>query len=153
MRRCPWLLATLLLLSVPAWGQSPARVQQDPSVLDACTASATATGAGNTAVTATLTPPSGSFVYVCTIQLQEFANTAVTASGTALAVTTSGLSANLTFQGDNSNLTLGTTKDFFWSFDRPLKTAATGTAFSVAWPATGQATQTIRLNITGYFAP
>lgn len=118
-----------------------------------CDQTATATGAANTAVTATLTPPSGQFVYICSIYIAVAANAAVTgAAGPAPIFTTTNLANNLVWWGTNETLGTGaarTVTDVVYPFW--LKSAVTGTTFTVVTSA-GQSTMNVRINITARFA-
>jgi hypothetical protein len=130
-------------------GQTP--VQQGQPLFT-CNQQATATGAGNTAVTATLNPGSLS-CYICSVHVVEVANAAVTgAGGPAPIFTTTGLATNLVWWGDNSSLTTGQQKlvvDEVYPWF--LKTAP-GVPFAVVTSA-GQSTQSVRIDVTGFFAP
>lgn len=150
-------LSLCLLLALMVTGVSAqVLINQSPTDLRACTMTATATAASNAAATATLTPPSGQYVYVCSIYIVETINATVTgAAGPKPVINTSGLSTNLVYWGDNSS-TLGAgglIKIADSRFGFPLKTSQPGVAFSVASDASGQATSNIRIFITGYFAP
>lgn len=117
-----------------------------------CNQTATATGAANTAVTATLTPPAGQFVYICSIYISLVANAAVTgAAGPAPIFTTTGLQNQLVWWGDNSSLTIGQLKPVTdIAYPLLVKTNATGTAFSIVTSA-GQSTENVRINVTAFF--
>jgi hypothetical protein len=144
-------LGLLLALGITqANAQAP--TQQVPTRLDAASSFATATGAGNTTVTATLTPPGGQYVYVTFIDIEIGANAAVTGAAVVQACVTTGLATNMTFEGDNSTLTTGQVKLQPYPFNVPLKTSSAGTAFSVQCSGL-QSTQTMRVNVGGYFAP
>lgn len=147
------LVLALALLACPAWAQqsgSPTRVQQDPQMLTACNQTATATGAGNTSVVATLAPGGGNYVYICMIEVEIGANGAVTGAAVVQACTTAGLATNLVFEGDNSSLTTGQVKIQPYYFAQPLKTSAPGTSFTVTCSGL-QSTQTVRVNLAGYY--
>jgi hypothetical protein len=127
-----------------------------------CNQTATATGAANTAVTATLTPPAGQFVYICSIYISTANNAALTpAAGPAPIFTTTGLQNNLVWWGDNAGgctstaCAAGTTGALVKVTDviYPLlvKSNSSGTAFSIVTSA-GQSTQNVRINVTGFFA-
>lgn len=118
-----------------------------------CNQTATATGAGNTAVTATLTPPSGQYVYLCSIDIVETANATVTVgAGPAPVFTTTNLPTNLVWWGDNSALAQGIMKNVITlPFGPvPLKSATAGTAFTIVTSG-GQSTQSVRINVTAFF--
>ena len=128
-----------------------------------CNQIQTATGAANTAVTTTLTPPSGQFVYICSIYIATVNNAAVTpAAGPAPIFTTTGLQNNMVWWGDNaggcavSACAAATTGYLIKVVDSvyPLliKSNAAGTAFTIVTSA-GQSTQSVRINVTGFFAP
>jgi hypothetical protein len=118
-----------------------------------CNQTATATGAANTAVTATLTPPGGQFVYICSIYIATANNAAVTsAAGPAPIFTTTNLITNLVWWGDNAVTTTGT-RVLVTDAVYPLliKTAQPGVAFTIVTSA-GQSTQNARINVTAFFA-
>jgi hypothetical protein len=119
-----------------------------------CNQTATATSAGNGAATITLTPPSGQYVYICSIYISEAINATVSgAAGPAPIETTGGLQNNLVWWGDNSSLAQGVfVKIVDDQFPLFLKTNAAGTAFTITNSA-GQATQNVRINVTAFFAP
>jgi hypothetical protein len=119
-----------------------------------CNQTATATGAANTAVTATLTPPAGQYAYICTIDIQEVANAAVTgAAGPAPVFTTTNLPTNLVWWGNNATITTGVSVNVLTGiYPLTLKSATAGTAFTIVTSA-GQSTQSVRINVTAYFAP
>jgi hypothetical protein len=147
-----WLL--ILLLVSASVVEAQVIIQQSATRLDSCNVTTTATGAANTAVTATLTPPAGQSFYVCSIYIGQVANAAVTgAAGPAPIFTTTNLPTNLVWWGNNATqgnglFTLVTDS----TFDYPIKTAVAGTAFTVVTSA-GQSTNSVRINVTGYFAP
>lgn len=135
--------------SVP--GATPVQQVQP---LYTCNQTQTATGAANTAVTITLTPPAGQSVYICSVHIVEVANGAVTgAAGPAPIFTTTNLQNNLVWWGDNSSLTTGQQKIVVDDvFPLLLKSATQGTAVTIVTSA-GQATQSVRLDVTALFAP
>jgi hypothetical protein len=118
-----------------------------------CNQTQTATGAANTAVTVTFTPPAGQYFYICSIHIVEVANATVTgAAGPAPIFTTTNLQNQLVWWGDNSSLTTGQQKIVVDDvFPLLLKTSAAGTAFTIVTSA-GQSTQNVRINVTGFFA-
>ena len=144
-------LCALVLVALPAFSQTS--TQQSPTRLDTCNVQATATGAANTAVTVTVTPPSGQFFYFCTVSIFEVANAAVTgAAGPAPIFTTTNLPVNLIWWGDNATQGTGWQKQVAAdAYPLTVKTAQPGTAFTIVTSA-GQSTQSVRLNVTGYFA-
>lgn len=126
-------------------------VQQSASRLDGCNAMATATGAGNTSVVATLTPTGGNSVYLCWVDIEVGANAAVTGGAVVQACVTTGLPTNLTFAPNNTTLVIGDVRSQTFNFTNPIKAAA-GAAFVLTCSGL-QSTQTLRVNIAGYFAP
>lgn len=148
------LMLCLVLVLCASWADAQVLIQQSPTRLDACNVTATATGAANTAVTVTLTPPAGQYVYLCSVYIAQVANAAVTgAAGPAPIFTTTNLPTNLVFWG--SNATQGTglfTLVSDTQFGFPIKAQSPGTALTVVTSA-GQSTNSVRLNIVGYFAP
>lgn len=149
------LIGLLLSFPLTAAAQSTGVVvQASPSMLNACNVQATATGAANTAVTATVTPPSGQYFYLCYVHISQAANAAVTgAAGPAPIYTTTNLPTNMVWWGNNITQLTGTyTLVTDSTFGFPIKTAAPGTAFTIVTSA-GQSTNSVRINIAGYFAP
>jgi hypothetical protein len=149
------LLATAVSLGVAhAQQQVPgATPVQSFQPLYACDQTFTATGAGNTTVTATSGAQNGKYFYVCHIDITEVANAAVTgAAGPQPTCTTSNLANNLTWWGDNGALTIGQMKPVIALVFGvvPLKTLQPGTAFTVACSG-GQSTQSVRVNLSGFF--
>jgi len=156
MRRLVRLVLLLGLLGVPALGmaQTPTLVQISPYRLDGCSMTATATGAANTAVTATIPALSSKYFNVCTIHIVMVANAAVTgAAGPAPIFTTTNLPTNLVFWGDNGTLGTGAMKELAFQNYMPngLKTALPGTAFTIVTSA-GQSTQSVRINVAGWYS-
>jgi hypothetical protein len=145
------LLVALLLAPAMAFAQAQP-IQQSPQDLQAATLTATATGAGNTAVTATLPASGGQCLYVTDIYIVEAANAAVTgAAGPAPIFTSSGLATNLIWWGENGTLSTGQMKvvtDKHYS--KPLK-VSNSTAFTIVTSG-GQSTVNVRINIAGYAA-
>jgi hypothetical protein len=127
---------------------------QQSQPLYTCNQTATATGAANTAVTATLTPPAGQYVYICSIYIATANNAAVTpAAGPAPIFTTTNLPTNLVWWGDNGIATTGLKANVTdVVYPLLLKTNAPGTAFTIVTSA-GQSTQNARINVTAFFAP
>lgn len=147
----------VLLLAVSALAQQlypGATPIQQAQPLYACNQTATATGAANTAVTATLTPPAGQYVYICSIDITEAANAAVVAAaGPAPIFTTTNLPVNLVWWGDNGTFGTGAMKAVYvnnWN-TIPLKSNSPGTAFTIVTSA-GQSTESVRINVTGFYA-
>ena len=149
-------LAALVLWALPLLAQQPipgaTAIQQFPP-LYACDQTATATGAANTAVTASIPAQNGKYIYVCHVDIFEVANAAVTgAAGPAPIFTTTNLATNLVWWGDNATQGTGWQKQITnntWN-TIPLKTAAPGTAFTVVTSA-GQSTQSDRINISAFY--
>lgn len=119
-----------------------------------CNQTATATGDAQTAtaVTVTLTPPISQIVYICSIEIVEVANAAVTgAAGPAPIFTTTNLPTNLVWWGDNATQGTGWQKTVVSvQYAVPLKAKTVGTAFTIVTTA-GQSTQSVRLNVTAFF--
>lgn len=147
-------LAFMMVVAFAGWAEAQQSVTQSASRLDACAVQATATGAANTAVTATATPAAGQFFYLCSVYIAEAANAAVTgAAGPAPIFTTTNLPTNLVWWGNNATQLTGTLSVVVDStFNPPIKSATAGTAFTVVTSA-GQSTDNVRINVTGYFAP
>jgi hypothetical protein len=143
-------VALVSLLASPVLAQTA--IQQSATDLKSATLTATATGAANTAVTATIAAVTGQCLYVTDIYAAVVANAAVTgAAGPAPILTTTGLVTNLVFWGDNSSLTTGqmrviTDKHYV----NPLKVSQS-TAFTIVTSA-GQSTENVRINVQAYAA-
>lgn len=123
--------------------------------LYACDQSATATGVANTTVTLTMTPPSGQFVYICTLDLTTVANAAVTAAaGPAQIFTTTNFQTNLVWWGDNGTYAAGQQKQalVLSTGAVPIKSASAGTAVTIVATG-GQSTYNVRMNMTAFFKP
>jgi hypothetical protein len=156
MKRLLTFTLAIVLLALPIFAQqiSPgATPVQQVQPLFNCNQTATATGAANTAVTVTLTPPAGQYVYICTIDIQEVANAAVTgAAGPAPIFTTTNLTTNLVWWGNNATQGTGAfTNVLTGIYPLTLKSATAGTAFTIVTSA-GQATNSVRLNVTAFYA-
>lgn len=152
LRSLGLMLTCVLVLSASAFAQSPTSVQQASQHLDACNVTTTATGAGNTTVTATIPAINGQTFNVCTITVHEVANAAITgAAAPAGVLTTTGLPTNLIWWADNATQGTGWQKEVVkevW----PTGLKATGnTAFTIAQTG-GQSTQSFRINVTGYYS-
>lgn len=126
---------------------------QQVQPLFSCNQQQTATSAGNGAAAVSFTPPSGQAFYICSIHIAEAANATVTVgAGPAPIFTSAGLQNALVWWGDNSALAQGVEKVLVDEvYPIPLR-AQTGTVFSITNSA-GQATQNVRINVTGFFAP
>jgi hypothetical protein len=132
-------------------GSTPVQAWQP---LYVCNQTATATGAANTAVTLTMTPPSGQYVYLCHVDISLVANAAVTgAAGPAPIFTTTNLPTNMVWWGTNETLGTGAMRPVIaLPFGVvPLKTATAGTAFTIVTSA-GQSTETVRINASAFYA-
>ena len=125
-------------------------IQQVPTRLDACTP-INATAAINNAVTLTITPPAGQFVYLCGWDLT------VSNNGTGAVVAT-----NLSFTSTNlsgwkvaySMVGTANTTGFQYNtaFNSPIKSSAAGTAVTIVSPA-ANAQAVYNVNAYYYFAP
>jgi hypothetical protein len=157
-------LAAFVKMGLHAQQASPGAtpVQQQQPFYN-CNQTQTATGAANTAVTVTFTPPAGQFLYICSIYIVTASNAAVTpAAGPAPIFTTTNLQNNLVWWGDNAGgctstacaagVTGALVKVTDTVYPLLLKTAAAGTAFTLVTSA-GQASESVRINVTGFFAP
>jgi hypothetical protein len=147
-----FLVALALVLAPAVAFAQAAPVQQSPQDLQAAVLSATATGAANTAVTATIPAVTGSCLYITYIYISEVANAAVTAAaGPAPIFTTTGLSNNLVWWGNNATLGTGAFQLVTdQPYTRPIKVAQS-TAFTIVTSG-GQSTQSVRINVLGYAA-
>ncbi len=151
-----FILGAALLIAWPVQAQqsSGVLVQQSATRLDACNVTTTATGAANTAVTATINVPAGQYFYLCYVYIGEAANAAVTgAAGPAPIFTTTNLQTNLVWWGNNATQGTGAftlVTDSTFAF--PIKTLTPGVAFTIVTSA-GQSTDSVRINVAGYYAP
>lgn len=145
-------LALVVVIAPAVAFAQAAPVQQSPQDLQAAVLTATATGAGNTAVTATIAAVVGQCLYVTDIYISEAANAAVTgAAGPAPIFTSTGLPTNLVWWGENGTLGTGVLKvvtDKHYS--HPLKVPQS-TAFTIVTSA-GQSTVNVRINVLAYAA-
>ena len=145
MTRALFVALLLLATAMPSHAQSASN----------CDQTATATGLATTAaaVTVTLTPPVGQYVYLCSIDITEVANAAVTgAAGPAPLFTTTNLRTNLVWWGDNATQGTGFHKIIVDKvFPIPLRSQTRGTAFTIVTSA-GQSTQSVRINVSAFFA-
>jgi hypothetical protein len=124
---------------------------QQAQPLRSCDTTFSQTGAANTAVTITATPPPNQSFYICSVYIAIVANAAVTgAAGPAPIFTTTGLQTNLVWWGDNSSLTIGQLKvvtdvtyPWFLKAGNPFTIVTSG----------GQSTESVRINVTGFYAP
>lgn len=159
MRHRFLLSAALLLLAVSAWAQGtlgpmPAAPPVQSSPEFPITFTTTATGAANTAVTATAPAGTGYF-YLCYLHIVEVANAAVTgAAGPAPIFTTTNLPTNLVWWGDNATQGTGFQKVIIDAEFQPtcIKSALPNTATTVVTSA-GQSTQSVRINLGGFYGP
>jgi hypothetical protein len=143
----------LLLLAAPAFAQAP--VQSVPSELRAsqvCADSRSAAAAGGSV---SLTPPSGNFLYINSIEINAAASTAAAATlGTPASATTTNIPGTPTMgafpiQTQAAGVKIG---DFFYALSgNGLKSSAPGTAVTITTPAvTGVAWH---ISMCGYYAP
>lgn len=143
LRRLALALVLVLALATPTL----------PQPEQTCRITQTATGLASTAVTLTV-PAGGSglFFYICTIDISMVANAAVTgAAGPAPIFTTTNLQNNLVFWGDNSSLTIGQQRSIIQlAWPTGMRTSISNTAFTIVTSG-GQATQNVRINVTGYY--
>ncbi len=148
--RAVWGLL-LLLLASPAFAQAP--VQQSPTELRAAQTcnDQRATGAN----TATLTPPSGQFLYITSLEANAAAQAGTLAAfGTAASLTTTNIPVTVTFgvfpiQAQTAGVAVGS---YFYTFGGSgLKTNAPGTATTVVAPSVTNLGW--HLALCGYFAP
>lgn len=126
----------------------PTRVQQDPSVLTACSVS-NATAAINNQVTVTITPPSGQYVYICGIDVASSQNATSTVN-TNLQYTSTNLGGWSWKYSLAATVNIAITQAFY--FNNPVKSAAAGTAVTVVSPG-ATANTAFNINVYYYFAP
>src|SRR5262245_56603527 len=136
-----------------ARAQGPTLIQQSPTELRASQACGEARSTG--AVTATITPPAGQFVYINSIEANAFAQAgAAPTFGTAASLTTTNITGTPTFgvfpmQAQAAGNSIA---NFFYSLaGNGLKSSAPGTAVTVVSPSVSNVGWHIA--ICGYFAP
>lgn len=116
---------------------------------------ATATGLGNATVTATIAGVANRMVYLHTVDVQMVANAAVTgAAGPAPTITSSALAGGVTlvWWGDNSALIIGQQRQVVSALFPPFTVRAQSLGASLTITSTGgQATQNVRINLTGCY--
>jgi hypothetical protein len=139
-----------LCLAPSAANAQSTSTQQTAKDLKAASLETTATGAANTAVTATLSAVTGQCIYITDVYIAIVANAAVTgAAGPAPIFTTTGLPTNLVWWGNNTTLVIGDLKVVTDKhFVNPLKVPAS-TAFTIVTSA-GQSTESVRINVLAY---
>jgi len=157
MKRFSFALILLLISLVPASAQQlapGATPVQALQPLYACDQAFTATGAANTAVTVTAPGQAGKIFYVCSIDIQQSNNVAITAAaGPNPIFTTTNLVNNLVWWGNNGTQSLGqSTNVMVHDYGvAPLKTMLPGTAFTIVTSGTAVAALVVRLNVTGFY--
>lgn len=146
-----FLFAALLGVHAFAAGEVP--IQQIPTRLDACGATAYATAAVNNTATATITVPSGQYAYICTIEADVCADATGAVVQTNVTFTTTNLPSNPTFQYSfASTANTCVNPPIKEPFLIPLRSAAPGTNVTVVSPAINlHNTYTIR--VLYYLAP
>jgi hypothetical protein len=142
-------VAAICLSSVGAFAQAATPTQSSPSRLDASQLVATS---ATSAATLTITPPSGQYVYINGVEVQNCAGgTAVTAAAPTTVTTTNlGGVAWTIGSGVTAGLCQPSPMSAGWA--APLKSAAPGTAVTIVLP-TFATNQTIRVSAYYYFAP
>lgn len=142
--------SSYLLAQQLAPGATPVQSLQP---LYSCDQSFTATGVANTTVTLTAPAQTGKTFYICAIDIQQVANTAVVgAAGPAQLFTTTNLVNNMVWWGTNTTLVIGALQNVI-THDygvAPVKTLAASTAFTIVATG-GQATLNVRMNVTGFY--
>jgi hypothetical protein len=152
MKRIFAFVLGLVLYSASAFAQGATPTYQTATMYNVCNVQATATGVANTSVVATVPAQGGYFFNVCSMEFTVVANAAVTgAAAPAQLYTTTGLATNLIFWGNNTTLVIGDSRDQNHYYALPLQTTTAGTAFVVTGTG-GQASQTIRINVTGFYS-
>lgn len=150
-KRTILLLSTLLILAVGgvahAFGLAEVITQETVTPPRACTP--TSSGAWGTAqATITLTPPSGQFVYICTVEINAGATTAPAA--TLLNHTTTNLGGKRWVQ-----VAAATATEFpkvgFWP-PQPTKSTVPGTAVTIVSNAAVTSVN-YQIDVTYFFAP
>lgn len=143
------LVYCLLLSGTPAHAQQngASRVQQDATMLNACTPT-NQTAAVNTQVTVTLTPPAGQSVYLCGIDVTASQNATSTAN-TNLTFTSTNLGGWLFKYSLAATVNIALSQSFY--FSQPVKSVIPGTAVTVVSPA-ATAQTAFSINAYYYFA-
>jgi hypothetical protein len=141
------LLALVMTSPMRAQQNGATRIQQDPTMLNACTP-INGTAAVNTQVTVTLTPPSGLSVYVCGVDVTVSQNATSTAN-TNLTFTSTNLGGWLYKYSLAATANLALSQSFYWS--QPVKSVIPGTAVTIVSPA-ATAQTAFSINAYYYFA-
>lgn len=147
------VIAAILIVAAVALAQAP--VQNVPTELRASQVCSEARGTG--AQTATLTPPSGQYVYVQSLEAGAFTVGGTVAISVPASLTSTNLPGSITFglfgATANTSNTAGTVyQNFVYSFaGNSLKSSAAGTAVTVVAPSVTNLGWHIAL--CGYFAP
>jgi hypothetical protein len=141
----------LLLLAAPAFAQAP--VQSVPTELRATQVCSEVRGTG--AQTATLTAPSGQFLYINSIEINAMGQGGTVATtGTAASVTTTNIPGTITtgvfpLQGQAAGASIA---NFFYPLSgNGLKSSAPGTATTVVAPSIANVAW--HISLCGYYAP
>src|SRR5262249_39765922 len=144
------VLALLLLLPVSVAAQGPYPIQQSPVPLAPCSFLKNANGA---TPTATVTPPSGTYVYICGIEITLVCGTTTCTVAAPQTLGTSNL-GGLTWTVPTTGVgqAAGTGWAQYFSFPNPIRSANSGTATSVGAAPAGT-NGTWNLNIYGWLAP
>ena len=137
------------LLPARAWAQQITPTQQAASRYDVCSV-LSVSGAVNTAVAVTSTPPNGQFVYVCGVDVQASQDATATAN------------TNLTFSSTNLN-------SWHYTYSLPVSATSSNITYASSWagvvraPAAGTAVTIVSpaatvhtafsINLYYYFAP
>lgn len=149
---CLIAIALLVPALASAQGVPGTLIQQSPSELKACGLLTTATG--TSAVTATVTVPSGMYAYICLVELSSVANTSA-AAGTPTGWTSTNLGGTVFgfCRNDGAALSQGVVAcNYIYPFTAtPLKSSQPGTNVTIV--STGGATVNERISIYGYIAP
>lgn len=145
MRQLAFILVWLWALLVPAFAQMQGQLtQQSPTRLDACTGISTSVAS---AATITITPPSGQYVYLCTVDIQNCAGVAVTGAA-PLTMSTTNLGGLAYTIGTGSTAGICQPQPAAWA--APYKSAAPGVAVTLVLP-TFTTNQVIRVTAFYYY--
>jgi hypothetical protein len=146
-------IAALALLAAPSAFAQQAQgtpIQQIATRLDACTV-ANATAVINNAVTLTITPPAGQYVYLCGIDLTVSNDATGAVVATNLQWTSTNLGAwKLTYSMAGTANTIGL--QYQSTFNAIMKSAVAGTAVTIVSPA-ANAHAVYNVNAYYYYAP
>ena len=146
------LLGVLIGSDVFAQNVPGTLTQQSPTRLDAVTNCSTGTGAASAAVTVTVIPPGGQFVYVTYLDVTNYVSAAETGNAAPNLITITGIQGAPVVSMATAGATVGSVADRYLAyFTIPIKGVTAGTNYVITTPAVTGALW--RVNTCYYFAP